>query len=88
MHREPLSFVCVTSTEFVVSASLDGHVKFWKKSERGLEFVKNFRAHVDAVLGLSSSADGNHVASISTDKTIKIFDVINFGLLFLNDFPS
>ena len=32
---------------FLVTASCDGHVKFWKKSnEKGIEFVKHFRSHL------------------------------------------
>lgn len=33
-------------TDFLVTASVDGHVKFWKKQEQGVEFVKHFRAHL------------------------------------------
>lgn len=33
-------------SEFIVTASCDGHVKFWKKQEEGVEFVKHFRAHL------------------------------------------
>ena len=32
---------------FIVTASLDGHVKFWKKCEdEGIEFVKHYRSHL------------------------------------------
>lgn len=34
-------------TGFIVTASCDGHVKFWKKNEEaGIEFVKHFRSHL------------------------------------------
>jgi len=33
-------------TDFIVTASQDGHVKFWKKQVEGVEFVKHFRAHL------------------------------------------
>lgn len=34
-------------TDFVITASQDGHVKFWKKREdEGIEFVKHFRSHL------------------------------------------
>ncbi len=29
-----------------MTASQDGHVKFWKKLENDVEFVKHFRAHL------------------------------------------
>ncbi len=34
----------------MVTGSQDGHVKFWKKQEEGIEFVKHFRAHVGELL--------------------------------------
>ena len=33
-------------TDFIATASQDGHLKFWKKLEEGIEFVKHFRAHL------------------------------------------
>ena len=37
-------------TNFVITASCDGHVKFWKKlDEEGIEFVKHFRTHIGIV---------------------------------------
>ena len=41
---------CSHLTDFLVSASQDGHVKFWKKQYEGIEFVKHYRAHVQAGL--------------------------------------
>ena len=46
MHRDNVTQVCVTKTDFIITASQDGHVKFWKKSDQGIEFVKHFRAHL------------------------------------------
>lgn len=46
MHRDAITHVVCTKTDFVVTASIDGHVKFWKKTEDGIEFVKHFRAHL------------------------------------------
>lgn len=31
MHRDVVSHVVVTKTDFVITASQDGHLKFWKK---------------------------------------------------------
>ena len=36
-------------TDFIITASCDGHVKFWKKKEGEIEFVKHFRAHLGKV---------------------------------------
>jgi peptidylprolyl isomerase domain and WD repeat-containing protein 1 len=40
-------FICFfLSTDIVITASADGHVKFWKKRDDGIEFVKHFRTHL------------------------------------------
>jgi peptidylprolyl isomerase domain and WD repeat-containing protein 1 len=46
MHRDVITHTVSTRTDFLVTASADGHVKFWKKKEQGVEFVKHFRAHL------------------------------------------
>lgn len=82
MHRDVLTFTMLTpGTNFLLTASSDGHVKFWKKQEQGIEFVKNYRAHLAPVVGLCCSADGMLAASISSDGSAKIFDVVNFDLI-------
>lgn len=80
MHREQLAFVDFTpSTDFLITSSVEGVVKFWKKMAVGVEFVKEFRAHMGEITSTSVSADGRSFATAGTDKTIKIFDVITFG---------
>lgn len=82
MHREQLSFVTVTpSTDFLITSSVDGAVKFWKKGKESIEFVKEFRAHAGEISSVSVSADGRSFATAGVDKSIKIFDVITFDLL-------
>lgn len=47
MHRDCISHVVVTKSDFVITGSVDGHIKFWKKDENGgIEFVKHFRSHL------------------------------------------
>ena len=59
MHRGQVLFTTVTpKTNFVVTASADGHVKFWKKLEIGLEFVKDYRAHLSDITSVDCSDDG------------------------------
>jgi peptidylprolyl isomerase domain and WD repeat-containing protein 1 len=41
----------VTSSDFIITGSVDGHLKFWKKQEGGVEFVKHYRAHLGSVDG-------------------------------------
>ncbi|KAI1436344.1 cyclophilin-type peptidyl-prolyl cis-trans isomerase [Xylaria sp. CBS 124048] len=81
MHKEQLSFVTTTRTEFLITSSVDGVVKFWKKVAQGIEFVKEFKAHKGAINSVSVSHDGRSFATAGADNTIKIFDVISFDLL-------
>ncbi|KAK0570214.1 Peptidyl-prolyl cis-trans isomerase cyp15 [Tilletia horrida] len=84
MHRDTINFVAATpsnTTDFIVTTSVDGHVKFWKKQESGIEFVKHYRAHLAPIVGVSMSADGAFFASVSSDGTAKIFDVANFDMI-------
>jgi peptidylprolyl isomerase domain and WD repeat-containing protein 1 len=71
---------CSSRTEFLVTTSVDGHLKLWKKQETGIEFVKHYRAHLAPVIAVSASADGQLFASVSEDGTAKVFDVVNFGM--------
>ncbi|KAI0036439.1 peptidyl-prolyl cis-trans isomerase [Vararia minispora EC-137] len=81
MHREVVNFAVATKTDFVVTTSVDGHLKLWKKQEVGVEFVKHFRAHLEPIVGVSSSVDGTLFASISEDASAKVFDVLNFDMI-------
>ncbi|XP_057298776.1 peptidylprolyl isomerase domain and WD repeat-containing protein 1-like [Hydractinia symbiolongicarpus] len=81
MHRDILTHVNFTKTDFVVTASRDGHVKFWKKKEEEIEFVKHFRAHLSAIEDVAVSANGALYATIGSDKALKVFDVINFDMI-------
>lgn len=83
-------------TDFIITASDDGHLKFWKKKHaEGIEFVKHFKCHlskltstivlfsvIDAFSGLSVNHNGTLLATVSADdKSIKIFDIINFDMI-------
>ncbi|KAF8645189.1 hypothetical protein AX16_008016 [Volvariella volvacea WC 439] len=81
MHRDNINFCVVTRTEFVVTTSVDGHLKLWKKQEEGIEFVKHYRAHLGPIIGVSASADGQLFATISEDSNVKVFDVVNFDMI-------
>lgn len=81
MHRDNISFVIGTKTDFIITASCDGHVKFWKKNEDGIEFVKHFRAHLQPITSLTTNVMGTMLCTSSTDKSVKIFDVINFDMI-------
>lgn len=81
MHRDVITHVLVTKTDFVITASCDGHIKFWKKTEEGIVFVKHFRTHIGNVQSLCASSTGALLCSVSTDKALKVFDVINFDMI-------
>jgi peptidylprolyl isomerase domain and WD repeat-containing protein 1 len=59
MHRDVITW-CLSSgpTGFVITGSIDGHVKFWKKREVGIEFVKHFRAHLASVKHMTVNSTG------------------------------
>ena len=81
MHKDQLSFVTVAPfTDFLVTSSIDGVVKFWKKVAVGIESVKEFRAHIGEIKSVSVSQDGRSFASAGVDKTVKVFDIITFGV--------
>lgn len=60
MHRDIITHAVATEfvklfavqiynfrTDFIITASLDGHLKFWKKKYgEGVEFVKHFRCYL------------------------------------------
>ena len=82
MHRDQLSFCNFTPhTDFLITSSVDGYVKFWKTVSGGIEFVKEFKAHNGEIKSVTVSADGRSFATAGTDGTVKIFDVETFDLL-------
>lgn len=82
MHRDVITHVAVTKTDFIITSSNDGHLKFWKKKEdEGIEFVKHFRCHLGPVVDLAVSCNGEFCCTISDDKIVKVFDVINFDMI-------
>ncbi|KAI4193466.1 MAG: hypothetical protein LQ346_003915 [Caloplaca aetnensis] len=82
MHKDQLALVTMTPlTDFLITSSIDGVVKFWKKVAVGIEAVKEFKAHAGEIRSVSVSQDGRSFATAGADKTVKIFDVVNFDLL-------
>ncbi|KAL8957274.1 MAG: hypothetical protein Q9193_005409, partial [Seirophora villosa] len=82
MHKDQLAFVTMTPyTDFLITSSIDGVVKFWKKDSSGIEAVKEFKAHGGEIRSVSVSQEGRSFATAGADNTIKIFDVVNFDLI-------
>ncbi|KAF4385461.1 hypothetical protein G4B88_005793 [Cannabis sativa] len=81
MHRDVVTHVDVSSAEFIITGSADGHLKFWKKKAVGVEFAKHFRSHLGPIEGLSVSSDGLLCCTISNDHAVKIYDVVNYDMM-------
>ncbi|XP_023222457.1 peptidylprolyl isomerase domain and WD repeat-containing protein 1-like [Centruroides sculpturatus] len=81
MHRDIVTHVLVTKTNFVISASCDGHLKFWKKEDQSIVFVKHFRTHIGNIQDISTNVTGTLLCSVSNDKSLKVFDVVNFDMI-------
>ncbi|GAA6019190.1 hypothetical protein JCM8202_000928 [Rhodotorula sphaerocarpa] len=99
MHRDTLAHVAVTRTNFVLTASIDGILKFWKKRPVGVEFVKLYRTHLSPILSVPVSDDGKSCASLGADYggrtaeglevkgSAKVFDVENFDMINILKLP-
>uniref|UniRef100_A0A3P9IRK5 peptidylprolyl isomerase n=1 Tax=Oryzias latipes TaxID=8090 RepID=A0A3P9IRK5_ORYLA len=82
MHRDIITHIVCSKTDFVLTASQDGHVKFWKKKEdEGIEFVKHFRSHLGVIESIAVSAEGALFCSVGDDRAMKVFDVVNFDMI-------
>ncbi|XP_070563802.1 peptidylprolyl isomerase domain and WD repeat-containing protein 1-like [Ptychodera flava] len=87
MHRDVITHVAVTKTQFVITASVDGFVKFWKKQDHGIEFVKLFRAHLGTIRCIAVSSDGLFLCTIAEDKALKVFDIVSFDMINMMKLP-
>ena len=64
MHRGVITHVVCTKTDFIITASHDGHIKLWKKIEGGVEFVKHFRSHPEVTESIAVSSEGALFCSV------------------------
>ncbi|KAK2968073.1 hypothetical protein RJ640_000488 [Escallonia rubra] len=87
MHRDVVTHVAVSAADFFITGSLDGHLKFWKKKGLGIEFAKHFRSHLGPIEGLAVSIDGLLCATISSDHSVKIYDVVNYDMMVMLRLP-
>ncbi|PSN60564.1 cyclophilin-type peptidyl-prolyl cis-trans isomerase [Corynespora cassiicola Philippines] len=83
-HFDRMSFTTVTPhTEFLITSSVNGDVKFWKKTFGGIEFVKKFAAHTGEIVSVSVSEDGRSYATAGKDSSVKIYDVPNWDIYYI-----
>ena len=82
MHRDIVSHIVVSkSTEFIITASVDGHIKFWKKLHNNIEFVKHYQAHIKAINSLVMSMDEKMIVTTSLDSMVKFFEILSFDMI-------
>lgn len=81
MHRDIVNNILVsTKTDMIITFSIDGHIKFWKKVFHLVEFAKNFKAHNGFITCAALSKSHDWLCTVGIDKTLKIFDVMNCDL--------
>ena len=90
MHKDQLFSATFTPfTDFLITASVDGQVSFWKKggASEHVDFVKEFKAHNGEITSTAVSWDGRNFASCGRDGSVKIWDVETFDLISIIDNP-
>ena len=81
MHKDTINNILVSSKiDCIITFSIDGHIKFWKKVFHLIEFVKNFRAHNGLIVSSALSKNHESLCTVGIDKTLKIFDTLTFDL--------
>jgi peptidylprolyl isomerase domain and WD repeat-containing protein 1 len=83
MHKKRITHIEVApTTSFIISASIDGIIKFWKKKETDIDFVKEYKAHTSEIDSLYITPDGSLMTTLcNKDMTLNIFDVLNFDMI-------
>lgn len=78
-----------SGAEFVVTGTVEGYVKIWRKAKGHgeLDFVKQYLAHSDgeAVVDCRFSDDGRTFVTISSDCTAKVFDADGLDMMSIID---
>ncbi|KNG77919.1 cyclophilin [Plasmodium falciparum IGH-CR14] len=81
MHTDIVTHVVVSNKKkYIITASLNGIIKFWYKNIGCIEFVKHFKIHSDEIINIFISEDEEHLGSLSKDKTYKQFDITSFDM--------
>ncbi|OLL22861.1 Peptidyl-prolyl cis-trans isomerase cyp15 [Neolecta irregularis DAH-3] len=81
MHKENLSHIIATPTDFIITCSIDGRLKFWKKTATGIDFVKVFRVFMGPFRDVKVSYDGVFVVCIGEEGGVRIFDLIRIDMI-------
>jgi len=67
------------SKPLLITTGKDGHIHFWKKDT--LEKFRSIAAHNMTIYKLAISPDNKLAASVSRDKSIKLWEVDSFNIL-------
>merc|ERR1719361_2196506 len=82
MHKKTVTqIVMAPQYDFLITTSIDGVIKFWKKIETGIEFVKEYHPHDGYIQCLDVSPDGTLLITIGNDRQCCIFDVVTFDMI-------
>jgi peptidylprolyl isomerase domain and WD repeat-containing protein 1 len=88
MHRDLVTHIVVSKkSEFLITGSADGHVKFWKKMPTAIEFVKHYQAHLEAIHDMVLSTDEKLLVTTSADKMMKLFEILGFDMSNMIELP-
>jgi len=64
MHKETIVNILVSQKfDFIFTASVDGYLKFWKKSPQGIEPVRTYRAHMQSIESVAISSSEERIAT-------------------------
>lgn len=87
MHKQAVQFVVVSpETDFFVSMSVDGIVKFWHRKDKDIEFVKGVNTKDGTFNSYTVSHDGQFVATGSCNGKVSVFSVASLDLVSHFDF--
>lgn len=83
MHRDILSMILsIEASNFIITVSEDGILKFWKKLFLGIDFIKQYKAHIAKPTGLAHTVNGQYlVTCCDKDCMLKTFDIENYDLI-------
>jgi len=82
LHRDTLTkLVCTKRNDFVLTASRDGWLKFWKKVPFNIEFAKQYRVFDNRITNIATTVDGELCAVSGEDKDVAIFNVSSFDMM-------
>ena len=82
MHRNIITHIKIANNyNFIITCSIDGYIKFWKKCEINIKFVKEYKSHKNRINDISISNNNQYLCSIGSDKLMNIYNIITFDLI-------